>query len=336
VLALEAKLTTAEGTVGLPYVSHDIGSFNGRPVLGRCDGPENGIAGAKDPPDLYARWVQFGAFQPLERLHSNHGARLPWEYPQPAQSAAAAALRLREALVPYLYTLARETYDTGLPLTRALYLQWPRNPAAYRFPTEYTLGRDVLVSPVTAPGDPAPATVWIPPGRWVDYFTGHAYRGPRRVHLSVPLQQMPVFLRAGSVLVTQPAVATTAAGPARRLVVTAYPGHRGSFRLYDDHGTGFGYRHGRDTWTPISHAASRARATVTIGSASGRFRGAPKSRAWVVRFADVPRPRSVRIGDRALRRSHWSYQRSARTITVRIGRRNSSRRTQITAHWRRS
>lgn len=320
VLALEARLSAAEGSVGLPYVSDDIGSFNGQPIGGSCLGPPNGVAGAKVPSDLYARWVQLGTFQPLDRLHSNHGERLPWNYPQPAAGAAAAALRLREALVPYLYTVARQAHDTGLPMTRALYLQWPHRHAAYRFKTEYTLGRDVLVAPVTAAGDPAPATVWIPPGRWIDYFTGKVFRGPARVRMSMPLRRMPVLMRAGSVLVTQPPVATTPSHPARRLVATTYPGRRGSFTLYDDHGTGFGYRNGGYSTTRITHRSTATGIRLTIAAANGHFRGERNARSWLVRFVDVPRPRAVVVDGTRLSLAHrWSYHRSTRTVVAQPG-----------------
>ena len=102
-LDFESRFTASEGNIGLPYVSHDIGSFKGKHLTD----------------DLYARWVQLGTFQPVLRLHSDHGDRLPWEYGA-GQQPAADALRLREALVPYTYTLDRQAYDTGLPLTDAM------------------------------------------------------------------------------------------------------------------------------------------------------------------------------------------------------------------------
>ena len=162
-LGFEAQFSAEEGNVGLPYVSHDIGSFNGQPEAGQCS-VQTGLLNEQLPDDLYARWVAFGAFQPLDRLHSNHGDRLPWEYGASADAAAAGFLRLREALNPYLYTLARNAYDTGLPITGPLYLQWPGLAAAYEHPSEYTFGPGIVVEPVTAAGDPAPATLWVPPG----------------------------------------------------------------------------------------------------------------------------------------------------------------------------
>jgi hypothetical protein len=314
-LAFEARLTAEEGNIGLPYVSHDIGSFNGAPIRGQC-GPSAGASGAKDPPRIYARWVQFGALQPILRLHSNHGARLPWEYPNLARRAAADALRLREALVPYLYTLARDAYDTGMPITRSLYLQWPRRPAAYRHPSEYTVGRDVLFRPVTAAGARPPDTLWFPPGRWVDYFTGRIITGPSVHTLHVPLDEMAMFVRAGAILPTEPSVTHTSKRAPRRLTLSVFGPGNGQSRLYDDNGTGFAYRHGAYTWTTIRHTTRGAVQTLRIGPASGHFRGMPHRRSWTVQFRDVAPPRSVQVN---AQRANWSYSSSTRTLTVRTG-----------------
>jgi hypothetical protein len=313
-LAFEPQFTTEEGNAGLPYVSHDIGSFNGPPIAGNCtDNP-----GSKLANDIYVRWVQMGTFQPLDRLHSNHGARLPWEYPEPARTIAADFLRLREALVPYLYTLARDAYDSGLPLTRALYLQWPDLADAYAHPSEYTLGSDMLVAPVTAPGDPAAQTVWIPPGTWTDYFTGARLSGPKTVRLDVPLGRYPVFVRAGAIVPTQPpGLATTTAGPQDPLVLTTWGGGRDSFDLYDDQGQGLAYRSGAYTTTHIASDTATARcSSLTIGPARGSFPGAPRTRSWQVRFVGVAEPLRVTVGGRALGRSRWTYDTATRTLTI--------------------
>jgi alpha-glucosidase (family GH31 glycosyl hydrolase) len=293
-VAFEAKLTADEGNVGIPYVSHDIGSFNGAPVRGQCTAGA-GSSGATDPPGIYARWVQLGALQPILRLHSNHGKRLPWEYPQPARRAAADALRLREALVPYLYTVARQAYDTGMPIDRNLCLQWPRRRAAYRHPSEYTVGRDLLFSPVTKSGRRAPDTVWFPPGKWVDYFTGRTFTGPSVHTLHVPLDQMAMFLRAGSILPTEPSMTHTAKGSPKSLTLSVFGSGNGTFRLYDDAGTGLGYQHGAFTWTTIRHTTHGHVTTIRIGAASGHFAGEQRRRTWRIVLRTNAFPKSVTV-----------------------------------------
>ena len=150
-LAREVALTPDEATIGEPYVSDDIGSYLGTPPLG-----------APDPADLYDRWVQLGTFQPILRLHSQNEARLPWEYPQPVRAITEDFLRLREALIPYTYTLAAQAHDDGLPITQPLYLEYPGQAAAYTHPEEYLDGSEMLVAPVTSPGSVADTTALDP------------------------------------------------------------------------------------------------------------------------------------------------------------------------------
>ncbi len=325
-LAFEAELTASEGSIGLPYVSHDIGSFNGEPVQGTC-GNLAFTSVNNVPDDMYVRWVQFGTFQPLDRLHSNHGRRLPWEYPAAAASAAADFLRLREALVPYTYTLARRSHDTGLPMAGALYLTWPGRAAAYRHPSEYTFGRDVVVAPVTAPGDPARVTLWVPPGTWFDRFTGQRFTGPAERTLSVPLSRMPVLVRAGAVIPTQPPADHATTGPSPRQIVTAYPGARGAFDLYDDAGSGFGYERTEFTRTRLAQARRGGRTTLTIGPARGRFPGAPATRSWDLRLLGIARrPRAVTVNGR---RATAAYDATSRTLTLSLSGRRTSRALRV-------
>jgi alpha-glucosidase (family GH31 glycosyl hydrolase) len=119
-----------------------------------------------------------GTFQPVDRLHSNHSDRLPWQYGADAQASAEKFLNLREKLVAYTYTLAQQASTTGVPVTRPTYLEYPDEPNAYTTAdSEYFYGPDLLVAPVTTPGTTATTSVWFPPGQWTDYFTGKTYAG---------------------------------------------------------------------------------------------------------------------------------------------------------------
>ncbi len=328
-LAFASEFTAAAASIGLPYVSHDIGTFFSESPRGVCDRQLSPFLAPQEndlSPEMYVRWVQLGAFQPFERLHSHHGERLPWEYPEPAYGIAADFLRLRGSLVPYLYTLAREAHDRGLPMARPLYLQWPGRRAAYRHRAEYTLGRDVLVAPVAAPGDPAEATVWFPPGTWVDWFTGERHRGPATKDLEVPLERMPVFVRAGGLVPTLPAMDTTPAGPLRSLVITAYRG-RGRLRLYDDAGDGLAFERGRFSRTTISQRRIRGRTAVTIGRARGRL--APATRDYQLRLVGIGRPRTVTVAGR--KTGEWSYDPDTRTVTIDAGGLRTDRAATIVA-----
>jgi hypothetical protein len=322
-LAFQAEHTAGEAAIGMPYVSHDIGSFNGEPQVGQCQAVASALAGAPVADDLYVRWLQLGAFQPVDRLHSNHGERLPWEYDGETRAAAIEALRLRGTLVPYTYTAARRAVDTGLPIAGPLYLRWPRREAAYEHPTQFTFGRDLVVAPVTSPGTTAETEIWVPPGAWVERTTGQRLRGPGLVTMTVPLDRIPVLVRAGAVLPAHVPGVGAGTAPQERMVLIAYPGRAGRGALYDDAGAGFGYERGRFTWTTFAQRRRGDAVVVTVGPARGDFRGALPRRTWDLLVRDVDRPRSVLVNGRRV--TGWTYDTDTRTARVVLARVPSDR-----------
>jgi alpha-glucosidase (family GH31 glycosyl hydrolase) len=195
-LRFEVGYTPGESAAtGLAAISHDIGGHtNGLQEPGSEPGS------TKLPDDLYARWVQMGTFQPIDRLHSNHSDRLPWQYGPAANASAKKFLNLRKKLQPYTYAAAREATRTGTPIVRAMYLAYPGEQEAYATSgSQYLYGPDLLVAPVTTPGTSATTTVWFPPGNsWTDYFTGKRYAGGTTAAITTTLDTMPVFVRSGA------------------------------------------------------------------------------------------------------------------------------------------
>lgn len=318
-MAAQAAMTAAEGNIGLPYVSHDIGSFLGEPLPGaECSNLVN--TGQHLPDDMYVRWIQFGTFQPMLRLHSHHGDRLPWEYPGKPETVATEFLRLRSRLVPLLYTLSRDAHDTGMPMARALYLQWPEQDAAYQYLSQFTLGDDMLVATVAEPGDPAVVEMWVPPGEWVDFFTGEVFVGPTEITRTVPLEHYLVLMRKGAMLPTQPDLPTSAHGSQNNLMINVWAGSDGAFRLYEDEGRGFAYRDGGFLWTPMTLEMSDNGAchSVTIDAAQGQgFSGDLASREWSLRFVGVDTPTTVQLNGSPV--SDFTYDPTLRTATVETG-----------------
>ena len=235
-------------------------------------------------------------------------------------------LRLREALIPYTYTLADQAHDNGQPIDQPLYLDYPNQPAAYSHPDEFLDGSDMLVAPVTSPGSVAPTTVWIPPGRWVDYFTGATFTGPRTTTLAVPLNRLPVLVRAGGIIPEQ-SPSSKASSTATHMILKVFSGARGTFTLYGDSGTGLGYTKGQLTQTPLSDSPGEAGSTgqekVTIGSAHGHYRGQPGAVSYEIDMVDLTRPAQVTLNGKRLDRRPrgatgpgWTYQASTSTVTV--------------------
>jgi alpha-glucosidase (family GH31 glycosyl hydrolase) len=338
-LELQARLAADEASIDQPYVSDDIGSFLGPPP-----GTPN------DDPDLYARWVQLGAFQPVLRLHSSDGNRLPWQYPQPAKSVAASFLRLRERLVPYSYTLAADAVRSGMPITPPLYLDYPGQADAYTNPTEYLYGPNVLVAPVTAPGTVSKRTVWFPPGRWTDWFTGATFNGPTTQTLTVGLDRMPVFVKAGAIVPEQAPMSHVGARPNAPTTLRVYPGATGRFSLYQDAGTGNGYLHGGYSRTSITTWPSArgsgagfsrghtggARTSVAIGAAQGHYAGEPASRSFLVQIEDITAPTAVTLNGRRVAPAAgggsggWSYDTRTHVLTVPVDHLSVSARALVT------
>jgi hypothetical protein len=320
-LAAQAQLAADEGSIGVPYVSNDIGGFLGPPS-----------GAANDPDDLYLRWLQLGTFQPIMREHSNSGQnpRLPWDYDGATQAVGDKFLQLRESLVPYLYTLARQASSGGLPMTQALYLGYPGQPAAYDHPDEYLLGSDMLVAPVTTPGSVATTTVWLPPGQWTDWFTGATFTGPSTQTLEVPLDRMPVFVKAGGIVPMQPSSGHASTAGSAALTLRVFAGASGHYTIYDDAGQGLGYTHGQYTGTPVTYASGSASSTVAIGPAHGAYPGAPASRQYTVDLTDVSSPHSVLVDGRALPTSGWSYDSTTHALQVSLGTVPVNRETTLT------
>jgi alpha-glucosidase/alpha-D-xyloside xylohydrolase len=219
--------------------------------------------------ELYVRWFQFGAFNPLFRSHGRTWKlRLPWGWntgesgpvetkldPDPAELRNAAVepicrkyLELRYRLMPYTYTLVREACDTGLPLMRALWLHYPDDPTAVKLGDQYLWGRDLLVAPVTTKGA-TERKLYLPAGDWYDFWTNEKLAGEREVTRKVDLATMPLYVRAGAILPLDPVRQYTAEPVTEPTTLRVYPGADSTFTLYDDDGHTLSYRDGSDPKT---------------------------------------------------------------------------------------
>ena len=296
--SLQAQVGYTPGesaATGLAAVSHDIGGHTGG--LSTEPGAEPGST--KLPDDLYARWVQLGTFQPIDRLHSNHSDRLPWQYGPAANASAKKFLNLRERLLPYTYSAAAEATRTGLPITRPLYLAYPGEQEAYATAgAQYLYGPDLLVAPVTEPGTTATTTVWFPPGdTWTDLFTGRVHQGGTTQQVTSTLDTMPVFVRSGGVVVTHSGDISGESQPLTAATVTIAAGDDGGALVHEGATTRLAYREaGRTHVLHIGAAASAAR------------------RQWTVRVTDVAKPREVRLDGRRV--TTWEYAAATRTVTI--------------------
>ncbi|HLJ92009.1 MAG TPA: TIM-barrel domain-containing protein [Gemmataceae bacterium] len=219
--------------------------------------------------ELYTRWFQFAAFNPLFRSHGRTWKlRLPWgwntgefgpvearEGPDPSELHNAEVepicrryLELRYRLLPYNYTLMREACDTGLPPMRALWLHYPNDPEAVRLGDEYLWGRDLLVAPVTTKGA-TERKLYLPEGDWYDFWTLERHTGKRELTQKVDLATLPLFVRAGAILPLDPVRQYTTQPVDEPTTIRIYSGRDGEFRCYEDDGMTLDYLRGKFAWT---------------------------------------------------------------------------------------
>jgi alpha-glucosidase/alpha-D-xyloside xylohydrolase len=289
-LANHLPIAINTGLSGIPYWGTDIGGFI----------PTEEYSG-----ELYARWFQFAAFTPLFRSHGRDwrmhtpfgwtdGIRgVPetshWQ-PDPASLKDARIepicrryLELRYRLTPYLYSAAHEACDTGMPIVRALWLHHPDDPAAVRRGDTYLYGRDMLVAPVVEKGAHA-RRLYLPHGRWYDFWTGEAVEGGREIARPVDLETLPLYVRAGAILPLDPVRQHLGESTDAPTELRVHPGADGRFALYEDDGDSFDYRRGRYRLTELRW--TDATRTLAIAPAEGPSNPLPAvARTFHVRVA---------------------------------------------------
>ena len=328
-LAFQPWFTATAANVGYAYWSHDIGGH---------------MPGAVDP-ELFTRWVEFGAFSPILRTHTTknpESERRIWAYPEPFSSILRATFQLRYALQPYIYTEARRTYDTGIAFLRPLYYDWPEANEAYDNKDEYLFGDQMLVSPVVTPGDKASGLatekVWLPKGEWIEWPTGKHFTGPTSVDRSFSIEQTPVYLKSGAIVPMQPEMSYTGEKPVDPLIVNVWPldpGTSSSYTLYEDNGVAEEYQHGVFTRTPIKAAQTGDTLRVEIDPVEGTFPDMLKDRGYTLKLpADWP-PVSVTVNGVAVKQAGptgkggWSFEGNTLTTIIPVERLSTSSKVTI-------
>lgn len=219
-LRLTPSMLLSLGLSGVPFAGSDVGGFEGAPS-----------------PELYARWIQLGALSPLFRSHTIYESprQEPWSFGPRTEQVARQALQLRYRLIPYFETLMDEHARTGLPPLRPLVMHYPDDDRLLDVFDQFLVGRDVLAAPVLRQGAETRA-VRLPEGTWHDLQTGQAHAGPGRLTVDVTLEDLPLFVRAGTALPLAPAVShTDALDAVETLELRCFPG-TGTATLYQDDG----------------------------------------------------------------------------------------------------
>ena len=232
---------------GLAYWGNDVGGW--LPPLQ-----------AKDYPELITRWYEYGTFTPTMRAHGLRKATEVWSYGAQAEAVISKYLRLRYALLPYIYSLGKRTYDTGAPFMRALFMDFPNDPNVANTGDEYMFGPAFLVAPVTEPGRVS-RPVYLPAGRdWYNYWTNEHFAGGQTITAAAPIDIIPLFVAAGSIIPMGSAIQNTST-PQKLTQIRVYPGRAAEFALYDDDGETYAYEKGKSRLTRLLWDDARGQLT---------------------------------------------------------------------------
>ncbi len=305
VLAYEVPFTASGGNVLVPYITNDIGGFHGPKISF----------------NLYARWIEFGTFSPILRLHSAHenpyegNLRMPWTYGKRGTSLVKKYFTLRTKLIPYIYTYTRLAHEESMPILRPLYLEYPYLKEAYKHPHEYFFGSEMLVAPVV--DSTGNRTVYLPPGNWVDFFTGKKYNGGRTFTAHYATDETPVFVREGGIIPEQHDMAYSDEKPLDSLIINIYGSGNGSFDLYEDDGVSLKYKDGEYAWTPLTYSTNEdGTHRVVIGPTKRSFGGQTQSRSYELQVHGVSKPRSVSVnGDEAM---NWKWNGGESIVIIKL------------------
>ncbi len=225
-LQFQPYFTANATNVGYTWWSHDIG--------GHQRGCRND--------ELVVRWIQFGVFSPIMRLHSTANefyGKEPWNYNMAAEKAITSFMRLRHKLVPYLHTWNYRTHRDGEPLIEPMYYRHDVE-EAYQVPNQYYFG-DMIVCPITQPADKdtllAEVDAWIPEGIYYDFFTGQVYKGNRKLLLYRNMDTIPVLVPAGTIIPMAADYENSCRENPKELEVLVFNGADGDFELYEDNCT---------------------------------------------------------------------------------------------------
>ena len=282
-LEFQPYFTATASNVLYGYWSHDIGGHLGNSI----------------DPEMYTRWLQYGAFSPVMRTHSSKNIALnkePWVFTSEYTDVIRQTVRQRYEMAPYIYTMARKGYDDGIALCRPMYYDYPEAPEAYSFRSQYMFGDDMLIAPVTSPAVDgfAAVDVWLPEGKWYELHTGTLLDGAQVLKRHFALDEYGIYVKAGSVLPFYGDEVENLNANDENVTITVFPGGNGSFRMYEDAGNDKEYAT-EHAFTSVSNTWDGAVQTVTISPREGSYEGMPAQRRFKVKVLASEAPVKVTV-----------------------------------------
>jgi len=318
-LAAQLPMMLNMGMSGLAYHNSDIGGYARNPTT----------------PELYIRWMQYGTFCPITRTHGAGEVvrgypTEPWQFGSKAEEICRMYIQLRYQLLPYIYTMAHENYETGRPLARPMFWEYPNN-NLFNESSSYIWGDAFLVSPIVTMGQTF-KELYLPEGTWVNFWTDEILEGGKTINVAAPIDVIPLFVKAGSILPMAPIMNYSDERQLDTLTLRVYPLDAGvsSFTLYEDDGKTLAYQSGSYALTEFTQSIGENGSTLqlSIGRSLGAFVGKLQRRSYVVEMHQVSiKPNIIRSNGSPLRewsmtnpawknREGFSYDKATRILAV--------------------
>jgi len=299
-LDFQPYFTATASNVGFSWWSHDIGGF---------------VSGLRSP-ELYTRWVQLGVFSPIFRLHSapnEYISKEPWKWGDEAERIVSDFMRLRHRMIPYIYTMMVRNHEEGIPFIRPMYHVDAAIAESYTVKNEYWFGSHLIAAPITKKRDDntglASVKVWLPKGKYIDFFNGRIYRGGRTVKMYRPLDKIPVFAKAGAVIPLADGCLSNSTDNPTTLELRVFGGADGAFTMVEDNGK---IKAAIDfTRTEFSFAWGEESVLTIRSPKAGE--GVPGKRTYKLSFFAFNLPKRVLVGSTA---KEFGYDEKTHTVTV--------------------
>jgi alpha-D-xyloside xylohydrolase len=256
---------------GIPYWTTDIGGY----------GYPNGNTADPKYQEVFTRWFEYGTFCPIFRTHGHreNDTNELWAY-GPAAPTLIKFDKLRYRLLPYIYSLAWQVTKNDYTIMRPLVMDWRTNRKVWDIGDQFMFGPALLVNPVTEAGATS-RSVYLPPAEgWYDFWTGERVAGDQTLQAAAPVDRIPLYARAGSILPLGPESEYAGESKEAPIELRIYRGANGQFTLYEDQGDTYAYEHG--AYATISLSWDEASATLTIGARAGSYPGMPAQRGFRV------------------------------------------------------
>ena len=313
------------------FWSHDIGGH----MLDWINGdiaPED--AATHVDPELYVRWMQFGALSPVLRTHSTKDNRLkkePWAFAPEITDVLRKIIQQRYRMAPYIYTIARQAHDTSVSMCRPMYYDYPNDEEAYVFKNQYMFGDNMMIAPITSPATDGFATikVWLPEGEWYEMVSGTMLKGGKVLERDFSIDEYPVYVKAGSILPFTGGTVKNLTDNDAPVEITVFPGDGGESRMYEDAGVSKDYET-ECAWTSFAARREASKLVVDIAPRQGSYAGMPGKRDFSVRVLCSECPASVTVDGKPV---EFGYDAKELAVIVKMPAKDCSASTEVVVNY---